>query len=323
MQIAYYVTKEKNMNEYTFIVDSASPRMNYVFSSLSLTGNSVVKFDDSILSTQQNFSSPQKAVYIFSPTYKVNAKLLNILPSTAIIFCGKICLDDNSFQPQQIIFTYLQDDNFVKINSKITSEGALQLVISNTSLSLFDSNVLILGYGNLARQLAADFSFYSKKLAVATYSKKELQDCSLHYTSFFCTAFLQSLSAYDVVINTIPAVIFNTNSKNLVDKNHCENGSNDKLQSADIGNILNFKRGGLLLDLASISCLEAGYIPQNIDYIQALGLPDKTSPESAGKYITKFVLANLKKLSKQNAMSDDNDRPDDISNQDEISFLLT
>ncbi|MEG1608451.1 MAG: hypothetical protein RR348_01140 [Clostridia bacterium] len=291
------------MKKNVFIIDTATARMNFVFAKLSAIGANCKKYDSNLILPKISPDN-QQLIYVFSPTYKVNQDVLNTLPYDAIVFCGKLFFDHASTQPTQKIVSYFQDTEFVKINSKITAEGALQLSIANTSLSLFDSNILILGYGNLAKQLAIEFAPHAKKLAIATYSKKELQEAITQYTTYFCTAFLQSLATFDIVVNTIPAVVINEKAT--------------------------FKPDSFLLDLASTSCLQDNYIPQGVTCLQALGLPDKTSPQSAGNYIANFVMDSLKTFEKQatqivcvnNNCDITEQLPDEIS-QDEITFLLT
>lgn len=259
------------MNELFFIIDTASPRMQYVYDDLNAKFKSCITYSEYLQICSLSSANSMKSVFIFAPNTLIDKKLLLRLPSDSIIFCGKRPNIDDTFLPTQQIFSFFDDSSFTKINSKITAEGALSLVISNTTQSLFESKILILGYGNLAKELTLTFAPLCKSMSLATYSKTELNECSSKFTTYFCGAYKQHIHGYDVIINTIPVILFDENDDSKIE----------------------LKINSYFLDLASISCFTNTFNHKNCKYEQILGLPDKTAPKTAGEYITKFVQAKL------------------------------
>ena len=47
----------------------------------------------------------------------------------------------------------LEDDTYTILNARITAEGIIKLAIENTDKSLYDSKILILGYGRIGKNL--------------------------------------------------------------------------------------------------------------------------------------------------------------------------
>lgn len=256
-------------DNYEFIIDTSQARMKYLFDMLLDNNYKTISLDK--YKQTNNQIKKAKCVFAFSPNLKLTDQLLQTLPHNAIIFCGKSSENIVQQYANMTFFSYLSDKNFTKINSKITCEGALNLVISHTHKALFESKALILGYGNLGKQLAVDFDPLVKKLYIATYSKSELEKCTMLYNSYLATAYKQQLPTFDIIINTIPAEILDEKDNN-------------------------FKPNCFFLDLASTPCFKSTNNFHAVKYYQALGLPDKTAPQTAGEHLYTFIKTTLTAL---------------------------
>ncbi len=112
------------------------------------------------------------------------------------------------------LIEYLQDEVLVTQNSLLTAEAILSLCISETNKSIFDSNILVLGYGNCGKKICE----LLKKLNVTPtiYTKKE-EDYSIAENYGIKTSYnLQDISEYDIIINTIPVNVLTNNDYNKI-----------------------------------------------------------------------------------------------------------
>ncbi len=162
----------------------------------------------------------------------------------------------------------LKDEIFAMDNALLTAEGALMLIIRGTNTSIFKQKIAILGYGRVGKATAAllkgidlDFNIFTDDYAECSMARllgKEIYNLS------------ESLNDYDVIINTIPAKILPLS----------------KLKDA--------KKSCYILDLASYSGVEMCDINSlGLSYDNALGIPGKYSPKTAGEILAESILRNL------------------------------
>ena len=178
------------------------------------------------------------------------------------------------------VIDIMKSEKLAILNTIATAEGAIELIIKNTNTIIFDSNILILGYGRVARTLAQRLKGLSKYVTCASikseelawidalgYEKIDLDDLSKSQD------LLKSLANYNVIINTIPFMILDA----------------EKLQY--------IRKDTLLIDLAS----NPGGIDEsfaknhNLKLIHALGLPGKVAPNSSAKFIKEVIYETIKK----------------------------
>ena len=179
------------------------------------------------------------------------------------------------------VIDIMKSEKLAVLNTIATAEGTIELMIANTDEIIFDSNILILGFGRVAKTLAQRLKGMSKYITCASikseelawidalgYEKIDLDDLSKSQD------LLKSLANYyDVIINTIPCMILDA----------------EKLQY--------IKKDTLLIDLAS----NPGGIDEsfaknhNLKLIHALGLPGKVAPNSSAKFIKEVIYETIKK----------------------------
>lgn len=170
---------------------------------------------------------------------------------------------------------YFRDESYQILNTIPTAEGAIALMISETDKTLFDSNVLILGYGRIGKLL----SDYSKALGANVYAEaRKDEDLAWIKAKGMKAVPLNSLDDYiadmDIIVNTIPSMILCSKKLDLVKKNV------------------------FILDLASLpGGVDFTYAKQkNIKFIHALGIPGKVAAKSAAEYIFEIVMKRLSSI---------------------------
>ena len=168
----------------------------------------------------------------------------------------------------------MKSEKLAVLNTIATAEGTIELMIANTDTIIFDSNVLILGFGRVAKTLANRLKGLVKLITCASREDDELAWIEVYgYERFDLNDFVKCqeskkyLKNYDVIINTIPSMILDAEKLQYVNKEV------------------------LLIDLAS----NPGGIDkeetkkQRLKLIHALGLPGKVAPKSSARFIKDII----------------------------------
>lgn len=155
-------------------------------------------------------------------------------------------------------------------NAAVTAEGAVSLLAENLNSTIFDTNVLVVGYGRIGRLLAHKLRGLDAKTTVLSRNSESralAEGMGLHAVSPTDTAVY---SAFDAVINTAPAAVIPT--------------------------LEGFKKSCLMLELASAP----GGIDKNdaehlgLRYLAAPGLPGRYAPMSAARLIFNAVTSIIR-----------------------------
>jgi dipicolinate synthase subunit A len=168
---------------------------------------------------------------------------------------------------------YFSDESYQILNTIPTAEGALSIIINETSGTLFGSKILVLGYGRIGRLLSA----YLKGLGAEVYVEAR-KDSDLAWinaggmTAIQLNELSLHLEEMDVIVNTVPAMILDCRLLELV------------------------KKEVFILDLASnpggidFACASE----KGIKTVHALGIPGKVACKSAAAYIYETINKLLK-----------------------------
>ena len=172
------------------------------------------------------------------------------------------------------VIDVMKSEKLAVLNTIATAEGTIELMIANTDTIIFDSNVLILGFGRVAKTLADRLKGLVKSITCASRENDELAWIEVYgYEKFDLKDFVKCqeskkcLENYNVIINTIPSMILDAEKLQYVNKEV------------------------LLIDLAS----NPGGIDkeetkkQGLKLIHALGLPGKVAPKSSAKFIKDII----------------------------------
>ena len=166
------------------------------------------------------------------------------------------------------IIDILKQEELVIMNTIATAEGAIEIAIKETQKTIYKSNILILGFGRVAKTLANTLKNFGANLYCAARKKTDLAWIKTYgYNEIEFEKFGEQLQKFDIIFNTIPEMI--------LDKEKLRNIQND----------------AVIIDLAS----SPGGVDQNeakilgIKDILALGLPGKVAPITSAKFIKESI----------------------------------
>ena len=150
---------------------------------------------------------------------------LEKIPSCMIVYLG---VDGKSYQSNDfafgsIVFTLIKnhrleylsklkgfnycylysDQTFVLENNYISDEALIAYMIIDNAISLNDSNILILGYGNCGKDLARKLVCFNAHVSVSTRKGHYQNEIILNGYQYLRLEKL-SLKEFDFIINTIP-----------------------------------------------------------------------------------------------------------------------
>lgn len=170
---------------------------------------------------------------------------------------------------------YMEREELAILNAVPTAEGAIQIAMEELPTVLFGQRCLITGFGRISKVLVRDLlalgmdvTVSARKFAdlawITVYGARKLPICRLG----------DRLDKYDLIINTVPAKLFDRSMLSKVRK--------DSL-IIDLAS----KPGGVDFDAAR----ELG-----VNTIWALSLPGKVAPISAGQIICDTIYNILSEL---------------------------
>ena len=191
----------------------------------------------------------------FAPNSKVFYFILNseALETLARKNCKAIKITDN--------------ERFNCINSRLTAEGALLYALQKSDVSLKERKVLIIGFGHLGKALLQTFQSLCPHLTVA--ARNELARCEVRLLKAEACSILSlhdHIDKYDLILNTVPAKIFDRPVK--------------------------LNENVTILELAS-KVYPFEYETLNVDYEILKSLPSKAFPVSAAHALLDVIVPDL------------------------------
>lgn len=250
-----------------FFIDLSDKRNNYIANSLSNMGHNVNKL---------NFEKGKTGdIFIFSPAKKFTNDEVQSFPSDTIVFGGNLTDDIRvNFNKKNINYiNIMKNENFVVENAKLTAEGVLSLLINSTEKSIYENKILIMGSGRVGLAIASLFNKLNLSTDLAIFHNDKFAVASFYCNNVvFENELKNALKSYDVVINTVPFKILS--------ESHLEN----------------IKENSVILEVASVNCLEKDLLNNKIKYILAPALPQAYSAKSAAKIMLECVMNQLKDL---------------------------
>lgn len=161
---------------------------------------------------------------------------------------------------------YCRSDAHAIRNAVPTAEGAIALAISNTPFTLWNSRVLVIGYGRVGKIMAHRLHVLGSKVTVSARKSTDFSLIETYGMSHIRTADIALYADdFDIIFNTVDAPVLDYALPHLT--------------------------GKLIIDLASTAVVNAEEARKvGVNYIKAPGLPGKTAPVTAGKILTETVL---------------------------------
>lgn len=212
-------------------------------------------------------------INLFAPFSKNKIKLhdLKDILASKKVFCALADKLDSVFQ-KSILLDYSKREEFQINNAIPTSEGAIATSMENTDFTINGSNILVAGFGRIGKALSLGLRGLGANVTVSARSPKDLALIKSFYCRPIFTSEISSYGPFDIIFNTIPSIVFDESTLEKVAKN------------------------SLVIDLASPpggvdfnACLRL-----NIKAIQALSLPGKVAPITAGENIKSTIYNMIK-----------------------------
>ena len=166
---------------------------------------------------------------------------------------------------------YMLRDELAIKNAIPTAEGAIEIAISETPITIHNSKCLVLGYGKVGKILAKSLHALGAKTYVEARKYRDLALIEGHgYIPLSMKEAKARLGEFDIIFNTIPALVLGESELSKI--------STDSLV-IDLAS----KPGGVDFEIAK---------NLGVRVIWALSLPGKVAPITAG-HIIKDTIANM------------------------------
>ncbi|MCH5184886.1 MAG: dipicolinate synthase subunit DpsA [Oscillospiraceae bacterium] len=170
---------------------------------------------------------------------------------------------------------YLLREEMAIQNAVPTSEGAINIAITETPETIAESSCMVLGYGRIGKVLCRMLSSLGASVTAAARSCSDLAWIRNEgFTPIHTNDIASAIGSCDIIFNTIPSVILDRRILSVVSK--------DALIID-----LSSKPGGVDFDTAR---------ELNLRVIWALSLPGKIAPVTAGKIIKNTVMNILNEM---------------------------
>lgn len=232
------------------------------------------EFSDIIISSIPFSKEGIKVNSPFSENEIYVEDIINNLDKEKLLIAGSIKKDivEKLNEKSKKTIDIMKCEELVILNTIATAEGAIDVAIQNTENNLQGSNVLVLGFGRVAKVVAEKFKALSTDVTCAARKTSDLAWIKTYgYEEIDINNLNERLSNYDIIINTVPEMIVGRKELNFI------------------------KRNALIIDLASS--------PGGIDFeeakrqkkkcIWALALPGKVSPLSTAEFIKEVIYKEI------------------------------
>ncbi|MEG0777716.1 MAG: dipicolinate synthase subunit DpsA [Oscillospiraceae bacterium] len=193
------------------------------------------------------------------------------LPKSAVICAGKPgeALTQLADKLELNLVDYFEREELVALNALATAEGAISLLLRNSPITIWDSRVLVIGFGRIGKMLAERLRALGASVTVSARKPGDMAYIRAMGCRALDTRTLGSeLRSFDTIINTVPASVLGRDRLN-------------QLKSDVLCIDLASRPGGIDFEAAK---------ELNVNAMWALGLPAETAPLTAGKIIKETVL---------------------------------
>lgn len=201
-------------------------------------------------------------------TIEINKDFLNLLKNKTV-FCGMLnsLLDIDQEYKSLNITDYSKRNEFCIQNAVATAEGAVEIAMQSFDATINGSKCLVAGFGRIGKALSNILKGLNANVSICARKKEDIAWIEAMGFNPINTNCIYKYNGFDLIFNTIPYMIFNahTLAKTAIDS--------------------------IVIDLASA--------PGGVDFeaakrlditaIQALSLPGKVAPKSAGQIIKSTI----------------------------------
>ena len=261
------INNDKRMNYLSeYIRDSGLDLVQYYRDSVS--------FDFHILKETHYFILPfggiSESGQIANTHLRLTEEVLLSLPEDCVIFTPirypkLMALLKSVPRKCEVIFDY---DEVAIYNSIPTAEGVIYNIIKNTDITIHQAEILVIGSGRTSLTIARDLKALGAYVSVTFRKKKDearLFEMGLH--PIHIDLMVEDLHHYDVIVNTVPAMVLDEKALNHVRKD---------CYIMDVSS----KPGGVDFDYAKQLGIQSEL---------AGSLPSIVAPKTAAYYLFRFV----------------------------------
>lgn len=237
------------------------------------------KYDKMILSSDCiilpiPFSKDNRYLYMPFSNKDISIQEIGCYLENKTVFGGNIPqeLKEELHRKKNQVIDFMQKEEFAILNAIPTAEATIEIILKNTKKILQNSNCLIMGFGRIGKVLTYKLKGLSAKVTCMITSEVEKAWAIAYGYTTITIKNIQNnctkLKQYDIIINTIPKIIFKEELKEI-------------------------KKETLVIDLASKPYgIDRKIVEQEkVNFIEALGLPRKISTN----YFSKIYERNYKK----------------------------
>lgn len=110
------------------------------------------------------------------------------------------------------IHDYYSREELIVANAVATAEGAIQLAMEETSITICASRCLVIGYGRIGKILSHRLRALGAHVSVSSRKHSDMEWCRAFGYEVLDTNRLDGrLGNFDIIINTVPALVLNEN----------------------------------------------------------------------------------------------------------------
>lgn len=165
-------------------------------------------------------------------------------------------------------YDFMQSEEFAILNTIPTVEGAIEIAIKETDVTLHGANILILGFGRIGKLLAKTLKGFEAKIELAARKDEDFAWIDTYgYRKVTYDNLDEKLDSYDIIFNTVPTLMLNESRLEKINK---------ECLIIDLAS----KPGGVDFDKAKELGIKINW---------ALGLPGKVAPKATAKYMKRII----------------------------------
>lgn len=148
-------------------------------------------------------ASFDRDTHVFAPNVALDEDKLSEVADGGLVICGK-CSDvvRNSAKSRGIdVFEIMRDEKFLAVNSRLTAEGALMIMLEHSLISISDANVLVLGFGRMGAAVVRLLNRLGVRVSVASNGS---QRPAYAFAERVIPLEGFDFAPYDIIVNTVP-----------------------------------------------------------------------------------------------------------------------
>lgn len=205
--------------------------------------------------------------------FQIDINFFDNVKKDCLIFSGinSKCLNEMISRSKLNVTFLMSDKNVIKENAISTVEGIISDIIVNTDITINNSKIMVIGYGNIGSYLVDILKGLNAEVYASIIDEKDKQTLNKkqikHVFSSNENEMQKILPSMDIIINTVPSLVLNDNYINYI------------------------KKSCYVLDISSYPHgIDQKYLnEQNIKNKIYLGIPSIVAPKTAGKTLLKKI----------------------------------